>query len=98
MIWTINVALAVAGVALATYGFSTSKILTLGEISMYFLGNVLLFFFTKYIMGVYKELVLTVDWANGRKASLGRTSTSAALQAEKYRSRRAAVSPAQSHS
>lgn len=61
MIWTINVVLAAAGAALATYGFASSKILTLTEIAMYFLGNVLLFFFTKYIMGVYKELVLAVD-------------------------------------
>ena len=63
MIWTINVALAVAGAALATFGFTKSGVLTLTEIGMYFLGNVLLFFFTKYIMGVYKELVLAVDSA-----------------------------------
>jgi UDP-N-acetylglucosamine--dolichyl-phosphate N-acetylglucosaminephosphotransferase len=58
MIWLINLTLAGLSAALAVYGFLRSKILTETEILMYLLGNVLLFFFTKYIMGVYKNLVL----------------------------------------
>lgn len=58
MIWVINLTLGAISAALAVFGFLRSKILTETEILMYLLGNVLLFFFTKSIMGVYKNLVL----------------------------------------
>lgn len=58
MIWTINLSLGVVATVLAVFGFSRTKILSETEIAMYILGNVLLFFFTKYIMGIYKDLVL----------------------------------------
>ena len=57
MIWKINLGLAGICGLLAAYGFHHSKILKPSEIFMYFLGNVLLYFFTKNIMGTYKELV-----------------------------------------
>jgi hypothetical protein len=60
MIWKIATGLSAVSLGLAVYGFWKTKVLTEVEILMYVLGNVLLFFFTKYIMGIYKDLVLAV--------------------------------------
>jgi hypothetical protein len=58
MIWFINLTVAGLSAALAVFGFLRTKILSQTEIVVYLLGNILLFFFTKYIMRVYKNLVL----------------------------------------
>lgn len=59
MIWTISLGLTVVAFAVGTGALWTKGLLTQVEAVMLIFGNVLLFFFNKYILAIYKELVLT---------------------------------------
>ena len=61
MIWKITTGLSAVAVLAAVYGISKTGQLTPTETLMFLLGNVLLYFFNKYIISIYKELVLAVS-------------------------------------
>jgi UDP-N-acetylglucosamine--dolichyl-phosphate N-acetylglucosaminephosphotransferase len=58
MIWEVSLGLAALAFSVGTISLCSKGLLAVHEALAFLLGNVLLYFFNKYILAIYKELVL----------------------------------------